>query len=277
MLFCYVLNRLPKKQQNLQSVIQLHSSICSDARAVWEELERAFEELPTDRSPGESFFENICKQTFGLINAEKTWACVLDFAGTALSAYDAEEFRHVLCQKKTFDFSMLGREKTVVFLNTSDMDRTYDNLVNLFYVQMFQKLEAEAAKSPDGRLQEPVRIILDDFASGTEIKDFDKIISVIRSRDISVSLIIQSLSQLESLYGEGKAKTIINNCDHLLYMGGNDKETLDYVSYRTDKPVSKIGLKPRDKMYLLTSGEPAILVDKIPPYSTLNFNKSFQS
>lgn len=269
MLFCYVLNRLPKKQQNLRSVIQLHSSICSDAKAVKEELEHYFEELPADKTPGDSFFEGICRQMFGLMNAERTWSCVLDFAGTALSIYDVEEFQHVLSKKKTFDFSMLGREKTVVFLNTSDMDRTYDNLVNLFYIQMFQKLEAEAAKSPDGRLQVPVRVIMDDFASGVVIEDFDKIISVIRSRDISVSLIIQSLSQLDSLYGVGKARTIINNCDHLLYMGGNDLDTLAYMACRVNKPAAKVGLKPRDKMYLLTTGEPAVLVDKIPPYSTL--------
>lgn len=275
MLFCYVLNRLPKRQHNLQSAIQLHSSICSDAKAVREELEHVFEELPADRSSGEAFFENICKQTFGLMDADKTWACVLDFAGTALSVYDAEEFRNVLCKKKTFDFSMLGREKTVIFLNTSDMDRTYDNMVNLFYVQMFRKLEAEAAQNLDGRLKIPVRILMDDFASGTVIEDFDKIISVLRSRDISVSLIIQSLSQLESLYGAGKAKTIINNCDHLLYMGGNDKDTLEYIAYRTNKPATQIGLKPRNKMYLLTTGEPAALVDKIPPYSTLKGGVSY--
>ena len=269
MLFGYVLNRLPKRQQNLKSVIQLHSSICGNAKAVKEELQHYFEELPADKDSGNSFFEGICKQTFGLMDAEKTWACVLDFAGTALSVYDVEEFQHVLSKKKTLDFSMLGREKTVVFLNTSDLDRAYDNLTNLFYIQMFQKLEAEAAKNPDGRLQVPVRFLMDDFASGTVMEDFDKIISVIRSRDISVSLIIQSLSQLESLYGEGKARTIINNCDHLLYMGGNDIDTLEYMAHRINKPANRVGLKPRDKMYLLTTGEPAALVDKIPPYSTL--------
>lgn len=268
MLLCYVLNRLPKRQHNLQSVIQLHGSVCSDAKAVKEELERFFSELPADRNPEESFFESVCKQTFGLIGSEKTWSCVLDFAGTALSVFDAAEFQYILCKKKTFDFSMLGKEKTVVFLNTSDMDRTYDSMVNLFYIQMFQRLEVEAAKNSDGRLQEPVRIIMDDFASGTVIEDFDKIISVIRSRDISVSLVIQSLSQLDSLYGVGKARTIINNCDHLLYMGGNDIETLAYMAHRVNKPASRVALKPRDKMYLLTTGEPALLVDKIPPYST---------
>ena len=269
MLFCYVLVRLPKRQQNIKSVIQLHSNICGDAKAVKEELEHTFEELPADKSSRDSFFESICKQTFGLMSADRTWSCVLDFAGTALSVYDVEEFQYVFSKKKTFDFSMLGREKTVVFLNISDMDRAYDNLVNLFYMQLFQRLEAEAAKNPDGRLQVPVRIIMDDFASGTVIDDFDKIISVIRSREISVSLIIQSLSQLDSLYGEGKARTIINNCDHLLYMGGNDKDTLEFIAYRVNKPAAQIGLKPRDKMYLLTTGEPAALVDKIPPYSTL--------
>lgn len=267
MLFCYVLIRLPKSQQNLRSVIQLHSSICSHAKEVKEELERFFQEQPAGR--GISFFENHFRQTFGLMESEKTWACMLDFAGTALSNYDTEELQYVLSRKKTLDITLLGREKTVLFLNISDMDRAYDNLINLFYMQLFQGLEREAAKNPDGRLQVPVRFLMDDFASGTMMEDFDKIISVIRSREISVSVVIQSLSQLDSLYGRGKARTIINNCDHLLYMGGNDRETLEYMAYRINKPVAVVGQKPRNKMYLLTTGEPALLVDKIPPYSTL--------
>ena len=269
LLLCYVICRLPKKEQNMESIIKLHSAVCDDPKRMREVMQRDIDEQPVEELEQERMLDNLVKQVFGMSKADKMWSSVLEFASTALSPYDTGEMQYVLSRKKTLDISRLGREKTVLFLNISDMDRSCDNIVNLLYLQLFQELEAEAAKNPDGRLKMPVRILMDDFASGAKMDDFDKIISVIRSRDISVSLIIQSLSQLASLYGEGPAKTILNNCDHLLYMGGNDRETLDYVAHRVNKPVSIIAQKPREKIYLITAGEPAALVDKIPPYSTL--------
>lgn len=123
------------------------------------------------------------------------------------------------------DFRSLGREKTAVFLTISDTDRSMDGLVNLFYTQALQTLCNSADKDyPDHRLPVPVRFILDDFATNVRIPDFDKIISVIRSREIYVSIILQSISQLSALYGSGESTTIINNCDNCLYLGGQDVE-----------------------------------------------------
>lgn len=266
LLLANVLIRLPKGQQNLQSVFRLHSYVCEYPQKAKDEMLHFIEEQPSGTN---SSFANLVRQTFSLGAAEKTWACMTDFASTALSTYDSRELQYVFSRKKTLDFSMLGREKTVVFLNISDMDRAFDNIVNLFYLQLFRQLEEEASRNPDDRLRVPVRVVMDDFASGTVMDNFDKIISVIRSRDISVSIVIQSLSQLESLYGKGRAQTIINNCDHLLYMGGNDQDTLNFMATKVNKPASVVGQKPRDKMYLVTNGEPTELVDKVPPYSTL--------
>lgn len=92
-------------------------------------------------------------------------------------------------------------------------DRTYASI---------QVLCSLADEQRDLRLKVPVQLILDDFAVAADacIPDFDRITSVIRSREISVSVILQSLSQLEASYGHHGAMTIINNCDHLLYLGG---------------------------------------------------------
>ena len=92
-------------------------------------------------------------------------------------------------------------------------------------------------------------------------------ISVIRSREISVSVILQSLTQLESMYSHPSAITILNNCDHILYLGGNDLETAEYISRYADKPVSKVLCMPLDKVWLITRGQQAVLADKIQPYS----------
>ena len=120
----------------------------------------------------------------------------------------------------------------VVFVNVSDTDRTFDPLVNTFYTQALHCLCKEADGNPDGRLKVPVRIILDDFANNVYIPHFDKLISVIRSRELSVSVILQSISQLETLYTSAQATTILNGCDHMLYLGGQDVKTADYISKR---------------------------------------------
>ncbi len=114
-----------------------------------------------------------------------------------------------------------------------------------------------------------MRLILDDFASGARIPDFDKLISVIRSRDISVSVILQSLTQLETMYVSAAATTIINNCDHLLYLGSQDISTASYVGYRLGKLPETVLALPRDKAVLITGGEKAKVVKKITPYSTI--------
>lgn len=93
-------------------------------------------------------------------------------------------------------------------------------------------------------------------------------ISVIRSRDISVSLIIQSLSQLQSLYDSAVSSTIINNCDHLIYMGSQDIDTSNYISARTCMTPESVLRMPRDRVCVITNGEKARWVEKIQPYST---------
>ena len=117
-----------------------------------------------------------------------------------------------------------------------------------------------------------MRIVLDDFATNTYIPNFDKIISVIRSRDISVSVILQSITQLRSIYGESQSVTITNNCDHILYLGGQDVDTANFLSYRTNKTPEAILAQPIDKAFLITRGQKAKEVTKISP-SDYNFDK----
>ena len=108
----------------------------------------------------------------------------------------------------------------------------------------------------------PVRFILDDFATNAYIPDFDNIISVIRSREIYVSIILQSITQLDALYGSRKAKTIINNCDNCLYLGGQDIETASYMSYKANKSITTILNMPLEEAYLFTRGSEPRKVEK---------------
>ena len=210
--------------------------------------------------------------------AEKMWSSVEGFVSSNFEVFNIREVAHIFEQKDGIDLNDLGNKKTVVFIHQSDTDRAFDNIVNLFQSQVLTTLCAQADKKPDGRLKIPVRMIMDDFASGSTIPDFDKVISVIRSRDISTSLIIQSLTQLETLYDHPTSTTIINNCDNILFLGGQDKDTAEYIAYRAMKTPETILMMPRDSMYLIRSGEQARLVKKIAPYSTLEKkNSGFQA
>lgn len=201
--------------------------------------------------------------------ADKMFSSVMGFVNINLEPFSFKEAHYIFASRYSFDIRMLGRRKTVLFLNVSDTDRTFDRVVNIIYTQALQTLCAEADANWDGRLKVPVRIMMDDFAASAVIPDFDKIISVIRSRDISVSLMIQSLSQLESMYTPAVSRTILNNCDHILYLGGQDMETANYIAMRAVKTPENIMSMPRDKAFLITAGEKARLVDKIIPYSTV--------
>ena len=146
----------------------------------------------------------------------------------------------------------------MLFLTVSDSDRTKDVLVNMLYSQALSTLMQCADQNPKHRLEMPVRLILDDFAAGAVIPDFDNIISVIRSREISVSVIIQSVTQLYDKYGVYKAATILNNCDHMIYLGGQDLDTAEYVARRTNKTLSSIIEQPLNATYLLERGRKAV-------------------
>ena len=181
---------------------------------------------------------------------------------------DEEEQKEGTCAvREELSIESVGKEKTVVFLNISDTDHSIDSLVNLFYTQALQTLVSEADKNDNGQLTIPCRIIFDDFAAGTIIPDFDKVISVIRSRDIWVSILLQSLSQLSSLDSHAQSLTIQNNCDHIIYMGSNDLGSAEYIGTRAGKVPEEILAMDRTKEYFIEGGKKAILVDKVPPYS----------
>lgn len=213
----------------------------------------------------------------GIYEADRTWSCIQQFVSVALDVFDFAEIQSVFrCRDDSciINLEKIGEEKTAVFLNVSDTDRYADRLVNLFYTQAMQVLCRSADRTlPMGRLKVPVRFFLDDFAANTEIENFDKLISVIRSRNISVSVILQNMTQLYSMYSEAQASTILNNCDHILYLGGQDITTARYIGARANKTEENILLMPFDKAYLIEKGKPAELVDKIKPYAEEGIKK----
>lgn len=197
-------------------------------------------------------------------SAERTFDSVRAILNAGIAKLTFRSVTEVYKRKPKVDMKALGEKKTALFLTVSDTDRSQDKLVNIFYAQLFQKLCRSADWDyPEHCLPVPVRIYLDDFATNTYIEDFDKIIAVIRSREIYVSIILQSISQLEALYGAARAATIINNCDHCLYLGGQDIRTAEFVSMKTDKAPLTILTMPLDHVYLFERGKEPMYLSRV--------------
>ncbi|MCR5626767.1 MAG: type IV secretory system conjugative DNA transfer family protein [Lachnospiraceae bacterium] len=259
-LICYCLENLPEAEHNMVSICDLNHAFSTPSG------ELAF--VDWVRNNPQSFASKKYREIKANKQAERMWASILGFANVALEPFEFKEAAYIFNGTNNIDIKDLGKKKMVLFLNVADTDRTFDSLVNIFYYQALQNLCSLADDQPDGRLKVPVRIIMDDFATSARITDFDKIISVIRSRGISVSIILQSLTQLGSMYKDAK-DTIIDNCDHVLYLGSQNQETAEFVGTRAYKTPEKILCMPRGYEYILTKGEEAKLVKKVVPYSTV--------
>lgn len=261
-LIAFVLEGLPEEEKHMRSVAELYKVL-----SEWVGF-RLFEELEAENPY--SFAVQRFHAYRNIFRADKTWASISQFLSNALNLYDFPEARNLLGGKSRFRFEDLGRKKMVVFVNVSDTDRAFDPLVNTFYTQAIRCLCKEADGRPDGRLKVPVRIVLDDFATNVYIPDFDKLISVIRSRELSVSVILQSISQLETLYTPAQATTILNGCDHMLYLGGQDVKTADYICKKANCPIDNILNMGLDDAYLFERGSKPKHVEKINLYEKEN-------
>ncbi len=127
------------------------------------------------------------------------------------------------------ELERLGEKKTALFALIPDNDTSFNFLVSILYTQLFQQLFYSADHIHGGSLPIPVHFLMDEFANVSLPDDFDKILSVMRSRSVSVSIILQNLAQLKALF-EKQWESIVGNCDEFLYLGGNEQSTHKYVS-----------------------------------------------
>ncbi|OJU10673.1 MAG: conjugal transfer protein TraG, partial [Clostridiales bacterium 43-6] len=127
------------------------------------------------------------------------------------------------------DLSTLGEKKVALFALIPDNDSSFNFLVSILYTQLFQQLFYVADHKYGGSLPVHVHFIMDEFANVSLPDDFDKILSVMRSRSVSVSIVLQNLAQLKALF-EKQWESIVGNCDEFLYLGGNEQSTHKYVS-----------------------------------------------
>ena len=160
--------------------------------------------------------------------AGKTLKSILVSCGARLAPFDIKELRDIMTEDE-LELDTMGDRKTALFLIMSDTDTTFNFVIAMLQSQLFNLLCDKADDLYNGRLPVHVRCLLDEFANIGQIPNFDKLIATIRSREISASIILQSQSQLKTIYKDA-ADTIVGNCDVTLFLGGKEKSTLKEIS-----------------------------------------------
>lgn len=221
-LIAYIWYEAPTEEQNFSMLIDLIDA--SEAREDDEEFKNAvdllFDELALE-DPNHFAVRQYAKYKLA---AGKTAKSILISCGARLAPFDIRELRE-LTSYDELELDTLGEQRTAMFVIISDTDATFNFLVSIMYTQLFNLLCDKADDVYGGRLPIHVRCLLDEFANIGQIPNFEKLIATIRSREISASIILQSKSQLKSIYKDN-ADTIEGNCDTTLFLGGKEKTTL---------------------------------------------------
>ena len=134
-----------------------------------------------------------------------------------------------ITQYDELELPQVGERKTAIFAVIPDNDSSFNFIVGMLYTQLFQQLYYSADYVHGGRLPVHVHFVMDEFANVALPDEFEKLLSTMRSREISVSIILQNLAQLKALF-EKQWESIVGNCDEFLYLGGNEQSTHEYVS-----------------------------------------------
>ena len=198
----------------------------------------AREDDETYKSPVDILFDGLAKKQpehFAVkqyvkfkMAAGKTLKSILVSCGARLAPFDIKELRDIMTEDE-LELDTMGDQKTALFLIMSDTDTTFNFVIAMLQSQLFNLLCDKADDFYNGRLPVHVRCLLDEFANIGQIPNFDKLIATIRSREISASIILQSQSQLKTIYKDA-ADTIVGNCDSTLFLGGKEKSTLKEIS-----------------------------------------------
>ena len=216
----------PPEEQNFSTLLEFINA--SEAREDDEEFKNGvdllFEELEAEE-PNHFAVRQYKKYKLA---AGKTAKSILISCGARLAPFDIGELRELMSYDE-MELDMLGDQQTAMFVIISDTDDTFNFVVAIMYTQLFNLLCDKADDEHGGRLPYHVRLLLDEFANIGQIPRFDKLIATIRSREISASIILQSQSQLKSIYKDA-AETIIGNCDTTLFLGGKESSTLKEIS-----------------------------------------------
>ena len=222
----YIWYEAPEEERNFITLLDLINA--SEARENDEEYQSPVDLLFAQLEEKDPDHFAVKQYRKFKMAAGKTLKSILISCGARLAPFDIKELRDLM-ETDELELDTLGDSKSALFVIISDTDSTFNFVAALMYSQLFNLLCDKADDFYGGRLPVHVRLILDEFANIGQIPNFDKLIATIRSREISASIILQSQSQLKTIYKDA-ADTIVGNCDSTLFLGGKEKSTLKEIS-----------------------------------------------
>ncbi len=227
-LMLYLLHEAPPEEQTFEMLMFL----IENAATVDDEDESGYQS-PVDilfNGLEEEKPEHIAVRQYKIFKqaSGKTAKSILISAAVRLAAFNLPEIAK-MTSYDNLDIGTLGERKRAIFCVIPDNDNSFNYLVGMLYTQAFQALYFNADNNHGGELPVPVHIVMDEFANVALPDNFERILATMRSRRISVSIIIQNMAQLKALFKDSW-ENITGNCDTLLYLGGNEQSTHEYIS-----------------------------------------------
>ena len=222
----YLWYEAPEEEQNFTMVMEMlrAGEVREDDDMYLSPLDILFEKLEV-RNPEHIALKYYRDYRSG---SAKTLKSIQITLASRLEKFNLESLSK-LTMTDELELETLGEKKTALFALIPDNDSSFNFIVSILYTQLFQQLFYTADHKYGGRLPVHVHFVMDEFANVSLPDDFDKALSVMRSREVSVSIILQNLAQLKALF-EKQWESIVGNCDTFLYLGGNEQSTHKYVS-----------------------------------------------
>ena len=225
-LVAYIVFEGPEEERNMNTLVEMINSmeVREDDESFKNAVDYMFDGL-AKRNPQHFAVRQYAKYKLA---SGKTAKSILISCGARLAPFDIAELREIMSYDE-LELDKLGDEKTALFFLISDTDTTYNFIVALAFSQMFNLLCERADNKYGGRLPHHVRVLWDEAANTGQVPGLEKIVAVIRSREVSLTLFYQAMSQCKALYKDN-AETIMGNMDSIVFLGGREASTIKEIS-----------------------------------------------
>ena len=225
-LMLYLVSEAPPEEQNFEMLIYMMNFAevreeDDQYRSPLDMLFRALEEEQPNHVAVKQY--KAFKQAAG-----KTAKSILISCGARLAPFDIPQLREIMSYDE-LELDRIGDRKTAVFFTISDTTPTYNFIVALAFSQMFNLLCERADNVHGGRLPHHVRVLWDEAANTGQVPNLEKLVAVIRSREVSLCLFYQQLAQCKAIYDK-HAETILGNMDSVIFLGGREASTIKEIS-----------------------------------------------
>ena len=223
-MIAYIWYEAPEEEKNMTMLLDMlnASEVREEDETFKNAVDMLFDQLEAEK-PDHFAVRQYRKYKLA---AGKTAKSILISCGARMAPFDIAEVRQMM-EGDDLELELIGDRKTALFCIVSDTDMTFNFISAMVYTQMFNVL-CDRALQNGGALKQHVTCLLDEFAN-QKIPNFQHLISVIRSREISAHIVVQTQSQLKAVYKD-HAETIIGNCSCVLFLGGKERSTLKEIS-----------------------------------------------